>query len=151
MEGMNRRGLRPARRLYRAAQRRTSALAAVSLAVALPLAACTSSPPRAGARAADASASLEIGRAYPFSLLIHCGVPVVEFGGRAWKPVPPVPTYPGPRPENGVTTYTGYIPGTMTLVNVRTLRFVADASAVASPFSVTYAPEQGRAVLSPCS
>jgi hypothetical protein len=53
---------------------------------------------------------------------------------------------------NGTVTYTGYVVGTMTLVNARTLRFVADESAVASPFSVAYEPLKGRLTIQhPCA
>jgi hypothetical protein len=102
-------------------------------------------------RTVSASRSPAIDKPYPFKLLIHCSVPLVEFGGRAWQPVAPVPAYPGPRQVNGATTYTGYVAGTMTLVTARTLRFVADDSAVASPFSVVYEPVTGRITRSPCS
>jgi hypothetical protein len=110
-----------------------------------------SSPAKATARAVAAGGSPAIGKAYRFNLFIHCGVPIVDFGGRAWRPVPPVPKYPGPRPVNGTATYTGYVPGTMTLVNARTLRFAADDSAVASPFSVVFEPVTGRVTGSACS
>ena len=99
-----------------------------------------SPPAKHTARMVIAGGSPVIGKAYPFKLFIHCGVPVVGFGGRSWQPVAPAPNYPGPRPVNGIATYTGYAPGTMTLVNARTLRFVADNSAVASPFSVVFEP-----------
>jgi hypothetical protein len=115
------------------------------------------SPATTGSRAADAaraviaSGSLTVGKAYPFRLFIHCGVPVVGFGGRAWQPVPPVPAYPGPRPVNGTATYTGYVPGTMTLIDARTLRFTADDTAVVSPFSVVFRPSTVRVAGSACS
>ena len=75
----------------------------------------------------------------------------MDLGGRTWQPVAPVPAYPGPRLVNGTATYTGYVAGTMTLVNARKLLFVADSSAVASPFSVVYEPLTGRVTRSPCS
>lgn len=109
------------------------------------------SSPGDAARTVSASRSPATGKAYPFKLFIHCGVPVVDFGGRAWQPVAPVPRYPGPRPVNGTATYTGYVVGTMTLVNARTLRFVADESAVASPFSVVFEPLTARVTRYPCS
>lgn len=110
------------------------------------------SSPRDAARTVSASRSPATGKAYPFKLFIHCGVPVVDFGGRAWQPVAPVPRYPGPRPVNGTATYTGYAVGTMTLVNARTLRFVANDSAVASPFSVVFEPLTARVTPRyPCS
>ncbi len=52
---------------------------------------------------------------------------------------------------NGTTTYTGYVAGTMTLVNARRLVFAADSSAVASPFSVVYEPLTGQVNRPPCS
>jgi hypothetical protein len=97
------------------------------------------------------SGSPAIGKAYPFKLLIHCGVPIVDFGGRAWQAVAPVPKYPGPRPVNGTATYTGYVAGTMTLVNARTLRFAAGDSAVASPFSVVFEPLTVQVTRQPCA
>ena len=154
-------------RMRSAARARPSAAAAIGLILAVTLLGCTSTPVPGAARqqspgtasspAGDrtrthsASRSPAIGKAYPFELLIHCGVPIVDFGGRTWQPVAPVPAYPGPRLVNGTATYTGYVAGTMTLVNTRRLLFVADSSAVASPFSVVYEPLTGRVTRSPCS
>jgi len=157
-------------RYYRvpsAARARPGAAAAIGLILAVTLLGCTStpvpgaarqqspstasSPARDSTRTVAAGRSLAIGTAYPFGLLIHCGVPIVDFGGRTWQPVAPVPAYPGPRLVNGTATYTGYVAGTMTLVNARRLLFVADSSAVASPFSVVYEPLTGRVTRSPCS
>ena len=92
-----------------------------------------------------------MGKPYPFKLYIHCGAPLVQFAGRAWKPVPPVPAYPGPREVNGTATYTGYVAGTMTFVNARTLRFVAGAGAVARPFSVLYEQSAARITVPVCA
>jgi len=91
------------------------------------------------------------GKAYSFWLLIHRGVPVVSFGGRAWRPVRPVPVYPGARPVNGITTETGYATGTMTLVNGQTLRFVADVHAVRAPFVVLFKPAAVPSQAPPCA
>jgi hypothetical protein len=93
------------------------------------------------------------GKAYSFRLLIHCGVPAVSFGGRAWSPVRPVPGYPGARPVNGIgiTTETGYVTGTMTLVNAGTLRFAADARAVRAPFVVFFKHAATRSEQQPCA
>jgi hypothetical protein len=109
------------------------------------------SPARDAASAAPANGSAVLGRAYPFKLFIHCGVPVVGFGGRSWKPVAPVPEYPGPRPVNGVATYTGYVVGTMTLTDAGTLRFVADNRAVLAPFAVVYKPLTTPVTRQPCA
>ena len=91
------------------------------------------------------------GKAYSFRLLIHCGVPVVSFGGRAWSPVRPVPRYPGARPVNGITTESGYVTGMMTLVNAGTLRFAADARAVRAPFVVVFKPAATPSEQQPCA
>ena len=167
MESTDLQGARRCSRVRRAAQARSSASVAIGLALAGMLLGCAStpapsgghrqSPGLAGSPAKDSirtvapSGSPAIGKVYPFKLLIHCGVPLVDFGGRAWQPVAPVPRYPGPRPVNGTITYTGYVAGTMTFVNARTLRFVADDSAVASPFSVVYEPLKVRITRSPCA
>ena len=167
MESTGLRGPQRYSRVRSAARARSSAAAATVLILAVTLPGCasapvpsaarqqspgTASPPaRDRTRAVSASRSPAIGKAYPFELLIHCGVPIVDFGGRTWQPVAPVPAYPGPRLVNGTATYTGYVAGTMTLVNARRLLFVADSSVVASPFSVVYEPLTGPATRSPCS
>lgn len=92
-----------------------------------------------------------LGEAYSFRLLIHCGVPAVSFGGRAWRPVRPVSAYPGARPVNGITTETGYVTGTMTLVKGETLRFVADVRAVRAPFVVLFKPTALPSQAQPCA
>jgi hypothetical protein len=128
---------------------------------------CASAPPSAGSRyqppsaasshasdtAGTAAAGIAptIGKPYRFDLYIHCGAPIVSFAGQAWKPVPPVPDYPGPREVNGTSTYTGYVAGTMTLMNAATLRFTADPGAVAAPYSVLYEPAKIRTTLPVCS
>jgi hypothetical protein len=94
----------------------------------------------AAAPSLRASGSPTIGKPYSFRLLIHCGVPTVGFGGRAWSPVQPVPKYPGARAVNGIVTETGYVVGTMTLVKPNILRFVADPRTVTAPFAVVFKP-----------
>lgn len=101
--------------------------------------------------ASTAGQSTQIGKAYPFKLFIHCGVPLVSFAARTWAPTPPVHQYPGPRPVNGISTYTGYVAGTMTLVTANTLRFTADSRAVAAPFSVNFKPTKAPAEGKVCS
>lgn len=167
MESTGLRGPQRYSRVCSAAQARPGISAAIGFVLAGTLLGCApaavpsgayqqspgmaSPPARDSTRTASASGSPAIGKAYPFKLLIHCGVPIVDFGGRAWQPVAPVPEYPGPRPVNGTTTYTGYVIGTMTLMNARTLRFVAGDSAVASPFSVVYKPLTVRVTRSACA
>jgi hypothetical protein len=77
-----------------------------------------------------------LGKSYPYRLFAHCGVPLVEFGKRAWQPVLPVPHYPGSR--TGVEN--GYVAGTMTLVSAVTLRFTADIRTVTAPYVVNFRP-----------
>lgn len=96
----------------------------------------TSATTRTPATARHASAPTPPQHA--FTMFIHCGVPRISYAGRIWEPVPPVPTYPGPRPVDGSTTYTGYVNGTLTLIDANTLRFVATDTA--RPFSVTFRP-----------
>jgi hypothetical protein len=93
---------------------------------------------RAAATAPHASGSLVVGTAYPYRLFIHCGVPNVSFGGRAWRPVQQVGRYQGNRPVNGMATYDGYVTGTMTLEKAGTLRFTADNAITVAPFAVTF-------------
>jgi hypothetical protein len=65
----------------------------------------------------------ELGVAYPFDLLTHCGIGWTSFGGRDWHPVQPEPV-PAPLPDpDGITTVDGYTTGTMTLVDEDLLRF----------------------------
>ena len=111
----------------------------------------TRSPAGAAVPALPAGGSPVIGRPYSFRLLIHCGVPAVSFGGRAWSPVRPVPRYPGARPVNGITTETGYVSGTMTLTHADTLRFVADHRAVLAPFVVVFKPATVPSQGQPCA
>ena len=109
------------------------------------------SPAGAAVPALPDGGSPVIGKPYSFRLLVHCGVPAVSFGGRAWSPVQPVPKYPGARPVNGITTETGYVSGTMTLTRADTLRFVADARAVLAPFAVVFKPATVPSEGQPCA
>jgi hypothetical protein len=96
-------------------------------------------PSSAGSSSAGASSSAgQAGSSRPWRLFVHCGAPVIMFDGRAWAPEPPAPGYPGPRPVNGITTYTGYTTGTLTVLSADRLRFTA--SDTVSPYTVNYAP-----------
>jgi hypothetical protein len=98
------------------------------------------SSPRAVATPSPVSGSLVTGKAYPYRLFIHCGVRTVAFGGRAWRPVQPVPQYQGNRPVNGIATYDGFVTGTMTLEKSGALRFTADNAIAMAPFTVIFVP-----------
>jgi hypothetical protein len=63
--------------------------------------------------------------AYPFDMLSHCGIGWAHFGGRDWASAVVEPD-PGAQPDaRGITHYTGYTPGFMTLVDQNTVRFEA--------------------------
>jgi hypothetical protein len=80
-------------------------------------------------------AVVEIGRTYPFDLFTHCGIAYAPFGGQTWKAVEPRPEPPAVAGPDGITVYSGYTAGTMTLVDAETARFVVDVryAAAADP------------------
>jgi hypothetical protein len=88
----------------------------------------------AGSRPAPGSIS---GKASPYRLFIHCGVPLVSFEGQTWRAVPPVPRYPGPaanHPDDG------YVTGTLALVKPWVLEFAANRRTVAAPYVIFFQP-----------
>lgn len=74
-----------------------------------------------------------VGTPYPFDLYTHCGGEYTTFAGRTWQTDDP----PGnllPRADAaGTTKITGFVYGTMTLVEADRAQFVIDPSGVASP------------------
>jgi hypothetical protein len=64
--------------------------------------------------------------AYPFDLYTHCGIQYAQFGGRRWEASPSRPEPPARAGTDGVTRYTRYTAGTMTLVGTDIARFVVD-------------------------
>jgi hypothetical protein len=72
-----------------------------------------------------------IGVAYAFDLYTHCGIDFTTFGGRAWQAVTSLPDPERLPDAHGMTTYTGYISGTMALADQNTLRFTVDDTTVA--------------------
>jgi hypothetical protein len=62
-----------------------------------------------------------------------------------------VPSYPGPRPSDGVTVYTGYVAGTLTRIDANTVLFTADPEAVLSSYAVRYRPSSNDPALSICA
>jgi hypothetical protein len=77
----------------------------------------------------------ELGVAYPFDLMTHCGIRWTTFGGRDWRALQPAPepkVLPGP---DGVSTVDFYTGGTMTLVDENLLRFT---------ITEQYVEERGR-------
>jgi hypothetical protein len=82
----------------------------------------------------------QIGVSYPFDLLTHCGIHWAAFGGKTWATDTQLPEpRPKPDPKTGVTTYTGYTAGFMTLLAPGTLRFDAPGG-VSAVFHPTSAP-----------
>jgi hypothetical protein len=71
-------------------------------------------------------AAAEIGRTYPFDLYTHCGIEYAPFGGKTWRAITPLPEPRAKAGEDGITVYSGYTAGTMTLVDAATARFVVD-------------------------
>lgn len=67
-----------------------------------------------------------VGRAYPYDLLVHCGIRYARFGGRSWQSDRTIAApKPVPDPRTGVTTETGLLAGYMTLVSPAQIRFQA--------------------------
>jgi hypothetical protein len=88
----------------------------------------------AGSRPAPGSVP---GKAYPYRLFIHCGVPLVSFEGQAWRAVPPVPRSPG---QAGNHPDDGYVTGTLTLVKPWLLEFAANRRTIAAPYVIFFHP-----------
>jgi hypothetical protein len=65
----------------------------------------------------------ELGVAYPFDLYTHCGIRGARFAGREWTAIRPAADPQRLPDSTGITRYTGYIAGTMTLVRPDLLRF----------------------------
>jgi hypothetical protein len=73
-----------------------------------------------------------LGTPYPFDLYVHCTGEFTRFGGRYWQTdAPPGDLRPRPEPD-GRTRITGFIAGTMELLDSDTARFVMDTRYVAS-------------------
>jgi hypothetical protein len=125
----------------------TPKLTAVTLVGALLLGACarndvqpvvSASSPAAAApidpthpRLGPATAA--VGTPYPFDLFTHCGGEYATFAGRTWQTDDP-PGNLTPRADaTGTTRVTGYLYGTMTLVDRDRAKFVIDPAGVAEP------------------
>jgi hypothetical protein len=75
-------------------------------------------------------ARAEVGVAYPFDLLAHCGVNYAVFAGRTWKVEQPVADPPGEPLARGSVNY---LPGSMRLVAADELRFTVDGGSRVIP------------------
>lgn len=111
----------------------------------------SSTPGPTSAAPARSGGRLQIGVPAPYRLFIHCGPPLINIDGELWRPVQPVPTYPGPRPSDGMTVYTGYVAGTLTRVDANTVLFTADPEAVLGSYAVRYRPTSNDPALSICA
>jgi hypothetical protein len=68
----------------------------------------------------------KVGTTYPFDLMAHCTGEFTRFGGRFWRTDDP-PGNLAPRSDpDGTTRITGYLAGTMQLVDADTARFIID-------------------------
>lgn len=86
----------------------------------------------------------QVGVAYPFDLLTHCGIRATIFGGRQWQATHPQPDPPRLPDSHGVTHYDGYVSGTATLTDQSTLRFtVHDSESAANGQSYIFTPAKG--------
>ena len=87
-----------------------------------------------------------LGQAYPFDLLVHCGLRYATFGGKGWETTQAVTVpHATPDPVTGVTEGMVALPGYMTLQDASTARF--DNARLASPvtFHVLDPPAPGCA------
>ncbi|WP_179118527.1 hypothetical protein [Saccharothrix sp. ALI-22-I] len=80
----------------------------------------------------------DVGVAYPFDLLVHCGLVYAVFAGRAWKVEQPVTDPPGEPLARGSVNY---LPGSMRLTSADRLAFTVDTgSSVLPGATVTFLP-----------
>jgi hypothetical protein len=87
----------------------------------------------------------QLGVAYPYDLYTHCGIRYAQFGGRWWEVSPPRAEPAARAGADGVTRYTGYTAGTMTLVGTDVARFVVDVRHAAPDDPVvTFFPASGQ-------
>lgn len=101
----------------------------------------TSSPPApttGTSRTSSATTSVGGPKSIPFSLYRHCGVEYMDYDGRVWKVVPPVPVAPQLRPVDGIYTDNGYLKGSIRVIDSKTVEFSANPSAVLEPYVLTY-------------
>lgn len=63
---------------------------------------------------------------FPFDLYSHCGIEFARLGGEVWRAARPIREPLALPDADGITTYTAYTAGTMTLVDDELLRFVID-------------------------
>ncbi|MCW2935900.1 MAG: hypothetical protein JWM19_6862 [Actinomycetia bacterium] len=117
-------------------------------ASSLPPAAAPQHPVAAATVSAKAHSGALVGQASHYRLFIHCGIPLVAFAHREWRPVKPFPRY-YPSQDNGGVTVNGYVAGTLRLISADVLKFTADATAVAKPYAVTYVPTKPPAGVQP--
>jgi hypothetical protein len=82
----------------------------------------------------------EVGIPYAYDLYTHCDIEFAHFAGRTWKTEKVVPE-PDPTPdERGVTVYTGYTSGTVTLIDETTAEFANDQVGTVRFHAIEYEP-----------
>lgn len=91
-------------------------------------------------------ASPVLGRAYPYDLLVHCGVRYASFGGRSWLATQVVPVPQATEdPVTGFTEGIVALPGYMTLESATAARFSNDRLSAPVDFGVMDHPAPGCA------
>nr|BFE70162.1 hypothetical protein GCM10020092_034630 [Actinoplanes digitatis] len=110
-----------------------NAVAQPAVSASIPMAAEPTATPIDPAHPRRGPTKAAIGTPYSFDLYTHCGGEYTRFAGRTWRTDDP----PGnllPRADAaGVTRITGYVYGTMTLVELDRAQFVIDPAGVADP------------------
>ena len=90
-------------------------------------------PVPAGPATQTGTATAAVPRTFPFDLHTHCGGGFTTFAGRTWQADNPPGNLP-PKPDaRGNTRITGYVHGTMTLIDERRAEFTIDVDRVARP------------------
>lgn len=111
----------------------------------------TATPSRRAERSGPPNPAVAV--AYPFDLYEHCGIREVAFAGHQWLASPPAPE-PRRLPDaQGITDYTGYVAGTMTLLPEDQLRFtITDPLSSGNGQSFLFRPQPATTQpLPPCA
>ncbi|MBN9619063.1 MAG: hypothetical protein J0H43_04950 [Actinobacteria bacterium] len=96
----------------------------------------TSSSTQSSARVSASSTTAPAMTTQTVTIASHCGIKFLQFNGRNWQAVNPIPEPPTRPDAQGNVSLTGGTPGTITLVDHDTLRFVVDESKVNSPVKI---------------
>jgi hypothetical protein len=88
----------------------------------------------------------ETGRTYPYDLYTRCGIEWAEFAGRTWRAEAARPEPMAKPAANGLTVYSGYTAGSLTLLDADTAYFLIDLRwAEAGDATVVFRPSKVEA------